>query len=453
MLERILSNKVFFIYLLGFSLLAVFLTVGYVYAQNSLNDRLKGRVLLQVEQKGEAWYVDPENGERRFLGRPNDAFNLMRDIGVGIINKDLEKIPVADANMEGPDTDGDGLSDAFEDAIGTDKNNTDTDGDGYNDKEEIIGGYNPKGKGKINIDNNFAKIHNGKVFIQVEGHGEAWYINPVDGKRYFLFRPKDAFNVMRKLGLGITDNDLDKIAKRKEVTYVAMGASVTVGASADPREVNGYAYLVRNALKRVRKVKFNNMAIGGTKIEFFLNNEFPEALKLNPDVVTVLVGGNDIITGTSINDFADDLDMLLKRLKENSIKVAVINSPNIANYPKFIDGSNEFVTIEKINEFNHISKEKADKYGFVYVDIFNSKLSTDMSLISDDGIHPNKEGHKFLAGIVIRKIKEIILNQGIHEECPQYSSPALDWCANGTIISGGVDENGCQSPPTCEEKT
>jgi len=39
---------------------------------------LAGRILLQVEQRGEAWYVDPVDLQRYFLGSPDDAFNLMQ---------------------------------------------------------------------------------------------------------------------------------------------------------------------------------------------------------------------------------------------------------------------------------------------------------------------------------------------------------------------------------------
>lgn len=49
-----------------------------------------------------------------------------------------------------PDTDGDGLSDREEFRVfGTDPLNPDTDGDGYLDGEEIKNGYNPKGEGKL----------------------------------------------------------------------------------------------------------------------------------------------------------------------------------------------------------------------------------------------------------------------------------------------------------------
>lgn len=120
----------------------------------TLADKLQGRILLQVESHGEAWYVNPANLLRYFLGRPTDAFNLMRKLGIGI----------TDANLI-----------------------------------------------KIDLDSAFARKQSGKIFLQVEQNGEAWYVNPVDLKRYYLGRPLDAFNLMRQLGLGITNSDLNKI--------------------------------------------------------------------------------------------------------------------------------------------------------------------------------------------------------------------------------------------------
>jgi hypothetical protein len=146
-----------------------------------------------------------------YLGRPDDAFSIMREQGVGITNANLSKIPIGLNSLSGDDSDNDQLSDLFEDAIGTDKNNPDSDGDSFNDYDEVVGDYNPLGGGGMNYDNNFAGVQKGKIFLQVEGHGEAWYVNPADGKRYFLGRPADAFNVMRFLGLGISNANFSQL--------------------------------------------------------------------------------------------------------------------------------------------------------------------------------------------------------------------------------------------------
>ncbi|HRH32791.1 MAG TPA: hypothetical protein PK720_01415 [bacterium] len=178
---------------------------------NALYGRLKGNILLKTEDSGKAYYIHPSNKKSYYLGRPNDAFSVMREQGVGISNKDLQKIPIGVEQMAGADQDGDALSDLFEDAIGLNKNNRDSDGDGNDDRTEIFYGYNPLGTGRQSVDLNFTKSQRGRILLQVEGRGEAWYVNLKDNKRYFLGRPHDAFYMMQNLGLGISNQDFNKL--------------------------------------------------------------------------------------------------------------------------------------------------------------------------------------------------------------------------------------------------
>lgn len=172
---------------------------------------LSGRILLQVEDKGQAWYVSPNDEKRYSLGKPDDALALMRRLGIGISNEDLVRIPIGFSANNNLDSDADGLDDNLEIALGTNKNKKDTDTDGYDDKKELINDYNPLGSGKQALDIGFTQNSAGKIFLQVNKNGEAWYLEPVTKKRYFLGRPSDAFQIMRTFGLGITNVDLEKI--------------------------------------------------------------------------------------------------------------------------------------------------------------------------------------------------------------------------------------------------
>lgn len=107
-----------------------------------------GYILLQVEATGEAWYVYPVNDKSYYLGRPADAFNIMKALALGAKH---------DFIMD---------ADIFPDRLA------------------------------------------GMILLDVEQNGEAYYICPKDNKKYYLGRPADAFKIMRELGLGITNADL-----------------------------------------------------------------------------------------------------------------------------------------------------------------------------------------------------------------------------------------------------
>ncbi len=179
-----------------------------------LTNRLKGKILLQVENKGEAWYVDPITSEKFYLKDGDSAYQALRAFGLGISTVDLNKIPVApvtDATISGTDTDHDGLSDSQEAALGTDLNNIDSDGDTYTDGMEVSNGFDPLGANKVSTDTKLVDRLKGRIVLQADAHGEAWYINPADGKRYFLGSGEQAYKLMRNLSLGVKNDDLRKI--------------------------------------------------------------------------------------------------------------------------------------------------------------------------------------------------------------------------------------------------
>lgn len=143
-----------------FTLVITFLPLHQIKAADDLASRLSGRILLQVESYGRAWYVDPVSQTRYYLRDGEEAFNIMRSLGLGISNKDLARLPVK--------------------------------------------------KGESG-DQKLVHRLKGRILLQVENNGEAWYVNPVDGLRYYLPTREAAFNLLRQFGLGITDNNLRQI--------------------------------------------------------------------------------------------------------------------------------------------------------------------------------------------------------------------------------------------------
>jgi len=136
---------------------------GFETKAEKISATLSGKILLDVERNGEAWYVYPVNNKRYYLGRPHDAFKVMRELGLGITELDFQKI--ASAGME------------------------------------------------VDGDLELSKKLAGKIILQVEKNGEAWYVNPATLKKHYLGRPEDAFAIMRELGLGINRKNLSLINK------------------------------------------------------------------------------------------------------------------------------------------------------------------------------------------------------------------------------------------------
>ncbi len=121
------------------------------FAAENLSNKLSGYILLQTESRGEAWYVYPNDQKKYYLGRPSDAFGIMRGLSLGAAH-------------------------------------------------EFIAGHVI-----------YPDYVSGKILLDVEKNGEAYYVYPKDKKAHYLGRPQDAFNIMRNLSLGITDENLNKI--------------------------------------------------------------------------------------------------------------------------------------------------------------------------------------------------------------------------------------------------
>jgi len=185
---------------------------SYGVDQNHWYNQFQGQFIMRAKARGETYYVSPVDTKVYYLSSANDAYTILGKLGTGITEFDLSKVKATYIlNLNKPDTDQDGLPDDFEILVKSDPKNSDTDGDGYNDGEEHSSNHNINGPGLAGYSSSFTSKHLGKIFLDVDNNGEAWYFNPKDRNRYYLGTPADAFAVMKYLALGIDEATFKKL--------------------------------------------------------------------------------------------------------------------------------------------------------------------------------------------------------------------------------------------------
>lgn len=189
-----------------------------------------------------------------------------------------------------------------------------------------------------------------------------------------------------------------------EFEYVAVGASDAAGFGATPL-TNGYVFRIQDALKADGyDVGLTNLGVPGGEIDEI--KQVAEGLSdgINPELVTVFVGANDVAAGITPESFQNDLESLLAHLQNETEAVIVIaNLPDFTTLPRFVEEPDPDVTIERIAAFNAIIADRAAAHGAHLVDLFSEPIQS--FDVSSDGFHPSDQGHERLAQFFLDVIR------------------------------------------------
>ena len=184
----------------------------------------------------------------------------------------------------------------------------------------------------------------------------------------------------------------------ERIVYLAIGASDAAGFGAEPI-TDGYVFRVAEELdERVDQVFLTPLAIPNAGTE-----QLDAALELlletgiEPNLVTVWTGVNEVVRGEDADDFEEALEDMFERLRDRTDGVIVAaNIPDLTELPRFREDPDDDVTEERIEEFNEAIAEQAEDYDVLVVDLYGEPVEDD--LVSDeDGFHPNDEGHERIA--------------------------------------------------------
>jgi acyl-CoA thioesterase-1 len=122
------------------------------------------------------------------------------------------------------------------------------------------------------------------------------------------------------------------------------------------------------------------------------------AVRLNPAVVVLELGGNDGLRGLPLKVTRQNLETMIIAFQEVGAKVVLAGMTLPPNYGP-----------DYIKSFESIYKDLAAKYKLKLIPFLLADIVTpDLRYLQRDGIHPTAEGAEIVAGTVLKAVKPLL---------------------------------------------
>jgi lysophospholipase L1-like esterase len=155
-----------------------------------------------------------------------------------------------------------------------------------------------------------------------------------------------------------------------------------------------------------------NRGIGGQTTPQMLVRFRQDVIELQPRVVVILAGTNDIAGNSGpmrLEDIEDNYSTMAELARAHNIRVIFSSILPVHNYtPKsqelFAERSRE-----KILELNRWLKNYCGTNGLIYLDYFDPMVDEKGLLrrdLAEDGLHPNSDGYKLMAPLAEAAIEK-----------------------------------------------
>ncbi|HEY3836658.1 MAG TPA: SGNH/GDSL hydrolase family protein [Bryobacteraceae bacterium] len=154
-----------------------------------------------------------------------------------------------------------------------------------------------------------------------------------------------------------------------------------------------------------------NRGISGQTTPQMLIRFRPDVIALQPKVVVILAGTNDIAGNTgpsTLEMIEDNLTSMAELARANGIKVVMSSVMPVCDY---IKPQTERRPPEKIVALNAWMKSYAEKNGFVYLDYYTPMLDDKGMLqkeLTFDGLHPNDAGYEVMGPLAEKAIERAL---------------------------------------------
>ncbi len=182
-------------------------------------------------------------------------------------------------------------------------------------------------------------------------------------------------------------------ADGQPAVYVAFGDSTAYGVGATQRSATIPAGVADALSEQGRSVQVVNLSRSGARLHEVVTSQLPKALALEPEVISVSIGGNDATHLTSLANFRADARQLVAELQGAGVRQVIIaSSPDMAPVPAIPPGLNWLAGFWS-GKLTEIMEQEVAAAGFAYVDLYNDGKLIGRELYAADAFHPNDQGY------------------------------------------------------------
>ena len=198
----------------------------------------------------------------------------------------------------------------------------------------------------------------------------------------------------------------------KALRYLALGDSYTIGTGASSNAHN-YPSILAARLSEATgaKVSVTNPAVNGFTTEDLIENELPLVNRLKPQLVTILIGVNDIVQGRSLESYGKSLVTIYDAVAALELEaglVIAISVPNWSVVPAAAGFGDRGRLRRLTDNFNGLAQTEAAERSFTWVDI--TAVSTSgrgtRGWISSDQLHPGDVQYAAWADVIWEAARE-----------------------------------------------
>lgn len=139
-------------------------------------------------------------------------------------------------------------------------------------------------------------------------------------------------------------------------------------------------------------MELRNPAVNGYRTDDLIAQEVPLVAPFRPTLVTILIGANDIVAGSTDDRYRERLRLIHERIRADAGTAAVyaLPQPDWSLSRAGASFGDVAAIAARIERFNTIAREEAERAGATYVDIF-PLLREQMrrGMFASDGLHPS----------------------------------------------------------------